>query len=108
MIIDIKKLPLGTRKENIFNKLIKDFNKEARKQKSKYRIAEDYEHPRLIKTVFGGMGDSLGNNKIYYDNTRDEFSFIGGIQEDTFKEVEIILESIKQKFKVEIQQLNEK
>lgn len=102
MISEIKKLPEKTEEDIAYEELIEEFNKEAINQKSKYRIEIQYNYPFLVKRIFLNIGNSLGSHQIYYHQYLKEFSFINGIDEQTYKEIEPILLKISKLFKIEL------
>lgn len=101
MIISINKFQEREEKE-IFEKLIEDFNKKSKEFNLKYKLILEYDfEAKLIKPLFWNFGDSLGDNKIFYDSYSEEFYFYEGIDKKLFEEIKLIFEEIKQKFKIE-------
>lgn len=100
MITEIIKLPEKTEEDKKVEKLIEEFNQEAKKQNSRYFIKVKYETP-FLKKSFLKFFDDLGI-QIYYNNYTDEFSFIGGICKEEFNDIKPILEKIPTKFKIEL------
>lgn len=102
MIISINKFQYRLEEKEIFEKLIEDFNNLSKELNLKYKLILEYDfEAKLIKSLFWNFGDSLGDNKIFYDSYSEEFYFYEGIDEELFKEIKPILLEIKQKFKIE-------
>ncbi len=84
-------------------KLIELFNKKAKEMNSNYRIfiSGKYPHLFLIKKllIFKNQEEL---NQIYYSKDEDEFSFIDGLDEYTFKTIEPILNNIDIKFNIKL------
>jgi hypothetical protein len=108
MIISISKYQDENQKElEIKKKLIEDFNRLAKEQKSKYKLFLEYEYRiKLIKPFLWNLnfGNFLGENRIFYILYSDEFYFYEGIDKKIFEDIKPILDSekLKQKFKIEI------
>lgn len=99
-IIRVSKEP--TEADKAIEQMVKDFNIEARIHNTKYLIQEEYGFPALTKFIAWGLGNSLGNNTIFYDDFGKEFYFSGGIPEDLFKGIKPILEVMKQRWRIEL------
>jgi hypothetical protein len=95
MITKIINLPEKTKDELAYERLIKDFNEEAAKQKSNYRINLYCTYPHLFWKFFV-------LNQIFWDYNEDEYSFIGGIRLERFEKLKSILEKINSKIEVDI------
>ena len=92
------------REKNIsdaYESLVKDFNEEAKRQKSKFKLKEDSSGCLLLRLSLN-LFNNLGNCKINYNEFKENFSFEDGIDEDIFKEVESILKEIKQNCEIEV------
>jgi hypothetical protein len=85
--------------KNAYENLVKDFNLESKKQKSKFRLKQE---EKVCLQKISLFMNSLGENNIKYKEDSDTFSFEDGIDEDLFKEVEPILKELKQKFEIEV------
>ena len=104
MITKITKLPEKTQEDKAIEKLIEEFNKEAKNQKSKYRIEMKYgSYLHLVKTLIFGWWEDM-SIQMYYNENLDEFSFIGGICKEEFNDIkDIIGDKIPNiKFNIEI------
>jgi len=105
MIISITPYEENEERENIiseaYESLIKEFNLEAKRQKSKFRLRQE-EKCCLQKLCFGLLINNLGNYIINYNCDSDTFSFESGIEKDIFDEVKQILRALKQKFDCEV------
>jgi len=84
-----------------YESLIKDFNEEAKRQKSKFNLKQDGEEVCMQKLVLGFF-NNLGKCGIFYNEFKGVFYFENGIDEDIFKEIEPILKVIKQNFEIEV------
>jgi hypothetical protein len=95
MITEIKTLPKQTNEQIAFEKLIKIFNLES----DDYKIILRYGYPHLaVKRFF----DWKILNQIYWNEMKDEYSFLKGLDEKTFKEIKHILERLNLRFKIEL------
>ncbi len=102
MISEIKAKEIDTTDE-LYKQLIEDFNKLAKQKKTKFQMGiSSFDLPMIIKTIFFGMGNSLGDTTIMYNKYTNEFYFYGGIDEETSKEVEPLLRELKQVFLIEV------
>lgn len=102
MITEIKEYEDEEEKEREISELLsKDFNRVAKEKKSRYRIKILYgQYPNLVYWIFQRI-------QINYNVYKDEFNFIGGIDKKTFEKIKEILESIKQKFLIELNETKE-
>lgn len=101
MISIVKAKEIDTTDE-LYKQLIEDFNKLAKNNKTKFQMGISSEFPIIIKTIIFGMGNSLGDTTIMYNKYTNEFYFYGGIDEETFKELEPLLRELKQVFLIEV------
>jgi isocitrate/isopropylmalate dehydrogenase len=103
MIISVKKFEyIKEESEELFEKLIKDFNSKAKELKLKFKIIDGEIGLNLIKNIFFNFGTSIPPQIILFDYEKEEFYFYGGIGEEVSKEVIPILSGLKQKFRVEV------
>jgi len=87
----------------IYEEMCKDFNQEAKKRNSSYRmlIAYLYPHLYLIKRWFFNLFEERKElNQIHYNKNDYMFSFINGLDEKVFKDIEPILNNIDTKFEI--------
>lgn len=83
----------------------KEFNQEAKKRNSPYRILITclYPHLCLIERWFFNLFEYRKElNQMYYDKDENKFSFIDGLDNDVFKAIEPILNEIEIKFDVKL------
>lgn len=85
------------KQDRAIEEMINSFNKEAEDRDSKYRIKMKYGYPHLIKK---GRFFEDYDQQIHFG--REYCSFIEGISEDALEEIKDILESVPEKFIVEI------
>jgi hypothetical protein len=102
MITKITTLPELSENEKQYEKLVEDFNKEAKAQGSKYSLNYSSGLPFLCYPLFMGFGNSLGDIEIFYENYSGLFKFFDGIKKEDFEAVEPILKKLKQKFEIEL------
>jgi hypothetical protein len=89
--------------DKLYEQLIEDFNKLAKEKKTKFQMGFSPGNlPFIIKTIFLGWGNSLGDTTIVYDPYMNQFKFYGGVDEETFKEFKFLLEELKQEFLIEV------
>lgn len=80
------------------DELIKDFNVEAKKSNSEYRIEMVRGYPFLFKRIIFNLGIVLYKGQIHYNIRDDMFSFVYGLDDELFEEIRNILAAIEQKF----------
>lgn len=102
MITQVINLPEKTAEDIAIEKVVEVFNAEALKQNSKFKLAVQYNFPHLEKPIFWKFGNSLGDHQVYWNSLTDEYSFIRGIDDETFNSIKTILDAIPLKFKIEI------
>lgn len=92
-----------TNEQIVYQKLITSFNKKAKEINSPYRILISYEYPHLyLIKKWLIFEDKEKINQIYYSKEKNTFSFIYGLDEKTFKAIEIILNKLEIKFDIEL------
>lgn len=102
MIISVEKLPEETEEDRQYKQLIEDFNKISAELGLKFYLKIEYSCPKLFKPFFWKIGNTLGDHTIFYSDYSKTFTFIKGIDEETFNEIKPILEKINQQFKIEV------
>jgi len=100
MIKKINKLSRAKRnkEEKMVNELFEDFNNEAIKQNSRFRIRMEFGYPHLIRKWFIFLSHT-SNQIVLID---DFFVFNKEFSKELFEEVKPLLESLKQKFEVDV------
>lgn len=103
MIINIlKKEIIEEDNSKIFEKLLNDFNQEAKKLKLKYRLEFNEDKIFMAKQIFLSFGSSIPECYIGYNKTGDYFFFDEGVAEDIFNEAKEIFSKLNQKFLIEV------
>ena len=92
-----------TKSLNRCKEMAEEFNREANKIGSPYKVKMMSIYPHLYKHLRSWIFEKeVEIKQIFYYKEKDRFSFIGGVSLNLFKEIEPILNSIKSNFEIEL------
>jgi hypothetical protein len=97
MIKSIKQLEEETSEEKTYKIIIEKFNAASKGLGMDYFLKSEY-YPVLVKPIklgFLRFGNSLGDHRIFYNESSNDFWFSRGIDKETFLKIEPILKEIK-------------
>ena len=106
MIVEVSVVPEQTKEDIATEMMVKNFNLESERQKTKYHMAIHYNYPHLYKKFLFFLGDEV--TQIYYDKNANLFQNCKELDNETFEKIKPILEKIEDKFKIRLKENHKK